>query len=245
MDYDNTFRIRAASYTYAVKRYPETLEAEFRIAIEMCAPFQPGDCLVNIPAACIEIEPFFPGGAIDYKPFETNAEFARLNGVPTAAFDQIPLEAETASHVLCLASLHHATQDERRRFYREAWRVLRPGGRLIIGDVDADTPQAVWLNTHVDRYNSLGHRGIFWSQEDADSIAQEGFQVETRLRTYSWPSASVAEELDFTRHLFGLDLATDGDILEALDTAFPGRPQATIPWSLRYFQCTKPKGHQT
>jgi SAM-dependent methyltransferase len=234
MDYDTTFTRRAESYTYAVKQYPGTLEEEFRTAVEMCFPLNAGDCLVNIPAACIEIGPWLPA-SVEHIPFETNAEFARRNGVATAAFDTIPLKDCVASHVLCLASLHHATGEERERFYAEAWRVLKPGGRLVLGDVAADTPQASWLNEFVHAHNSLGHCGLFWKEEDAVGLERAGFSVQTRMRDYIWKSQDSAGELDFVRHLFGLDLATDAEIIDGLDHSFPGRPACSIPWALRYF----------
>ncbi len=244
MDHDAIFTKRAASYTYAVKQYPDTLKDEFRVAVDMCAPLVAGDLLVSIPGACVELEPWIPSG-VEYLPLETSAELAERNRVATAKLDAIPLKDRQASHVLSLASLHHATPAERAAFYAEAWRILRPGGRLLIGDVDAESPQAAWLNTFVHRHNSLGHCGLFWKEADAERIAQAGFAVKTCLRDYEWRSASAAAELDFTRHLFGLDLATDAEIGAGLDTYFPGRPPATIPWSLRYFVAIKPTENQT
>ena len=239
MDYDKTFTKRAAAYTYAVKRYPGALKEEFSTAVQMCEPLGAGDCLVNIPAACIEIEPFLPRG-IDHIAIETNAEFARLNGVAIGSFDTIPLESERASHILCLASLHHATEGEREQFYREALRVLRPGGRLVIGDVAADTTQAAWLNEFVNAKNSFGHSGLFWKEGDRLGLESAGFRTTTQMQEYSWSFDGPKEEIDFIRNLFGLDLAGDDDIRTGLEQYFPGRQRNTLPWALRYFIGIKP-----
>jgi SAM-dependent methyltransferase len=240
MDYDATFTQRARAYTYAVKTYPATLKEEFSTAVKMCQPFSQGDRLVNIPAACIDIDAFLPPG-VEHIPIETNAEFARLNGVPVGKFDAIPLEDGAATHILCLASLHHATVAERQEFYAEAWRVLRPGGRLVIGDVAEGTRQAAWLNEFVDAHNSLGHKGLFWKEGDTGLIAAAGFETTTCLRSYEWRSAGPEAEIDFVSHLFGLDRATDEEIVAGLNQYFPGRVVgAELPWALRYFIAVKP-----
>lgn len=234
MDYDKTFTRRAAAYTYAVKTYPNALKEEFDTAVKMCGPLEAGDCLVNIPAACIEIEPFLPAG-VKHVAIETNAEFARINSVAVGSFGAIPLDSGGASHILCLASLHHATVEERLQFYREAWRVLKPGGRLVIGDVDAGTAQAAWLNEFVDAHNSMGHIGLFWQEDDVVGIESVGFKTTTNLQEYLWRFNGQKEEIDFVRHLFGLDLADDAVIASGLEEYFPGRQRNTLPWALRYF----------
>ena len=240
MDYDATFTQRARAYTYAVKTYPANLKEEFSTAVKMCEPFSQGDRLVNIPAACIDIDPFLPTG-VEHIAIETNTEFAKLNGVPVGSFNAIPLEDGAATHILCLASLHHATLAERQEFYAEAWRVLRPGGKLVLGDVAAETPQATWLNDFVDAHNSLGHKGLFWKEEDVEGFVGAGFRATTCLRSYKWHYAGSEAEIDFVRHLFGLDLATDKEIIAGLNQYFPGRVAgAEMPWALRYFIAVKP-----
>ena len=239
MDYNKTFTNRAKSYTYAVKTYPEALKEEFETAVRMCGPFLKDNRLLNIPAACIDIESFLPS-EVEYFPFETNPEFASLNGVSVCKFDEIPLEKESISHILCLASLHHATQDERAAFYREAWRILQQDGKLIIGDVDSGSPQDPWLNEFVNRYNSLGHRGMFWKKEDSKLLEQTGFTVKTSVQEYSWNFKGSSEKMDFVRNLFGLDMATDDEIVNGLEKYLKSSGADPIPWRLRYFIASKP-----
>lgn len=232
MDYDLVFSKRAAEYNYATKRYPHVLVNELRTAAVM-VDAKKGTCVVNVPGACVDISPYLHPEVI-YKPYETNATFAKIASVAHSVFGVIPEPDESVDKVVSLASLHHATDVERMVFYKEALRVLKPGGTMIIGDVIAGSAQDSWLNTFVRHYN--GHDGKFWSSTDAAMM--HGFTVEVSIQSYRWDFNSMVEMVDFCRNLFGLDSASDKEIVDGLEKHL-GANSSGFDWSLMYFIATK------
>jgi SAM-dependent methyltransferase len=237
MDYDKTFDTRGHKYKYATETYPRVLDSEFQTAIDMCE-LEPGMILVNIPAACVPLHKYLPADMeIGYIPLESNKNFAELTGVPYSPLDSIRLPDKSADVIVSLASLHHASDAERRDFYRECRRVIRPGGRLVIGDVMRGSTQDGWLNTFVNMYNSAGHNGQFWSGEDARLLEACGFKVTTKNPMYTWDFESNVSMIDFCKNLFGLDRATDAQIEQGL-VQYLGAWNCSIPWQLIYFIAT-------
>lgn len=233
MDYDLVFSKRAAEYNYATKTYPNVLVNELRTAAEMVNAKQ-DECVVNVPGACVDISPYLASG-VTYKSYETNAVFAKLTGTPHAPFGVIPEPDESVDKVISLVSLHHSTPLERLVFYKEAHRVLKPGGIMIVGDVLEGSAQDFWLNTFVKRFN--GHDGKFWTNSDA--YLMHGFTVEVSVKKYRWNFNGQEEMVDFCRNLFGLDLASDEEIVEGLHT-YLNADKTGFDWSLLYFIATKP-----
>jgi SAM-dependent methyltransferase len=237
MDYNKTFESRGHKYKYATDTYPHALDSEFKTAIKMCE-LKPGMILVNIPAACIPLHNYLPADAeFGYVPLESNKAFANLTGVPYSPLDAIQLPDKSADVIISLASLHHASDSERIVFYAECRRVLRPGGRLVIGDVMRGSTQDAWLNTFVNMYNSAGHNGQFWSGADARLLENSGFKVTIKNPMYTWDFESNVGMIDFCRNLFGLDCAADSQIERGL-VQYLGAKNCSIPWQLMYFIAT-------
>jgi SAM-dependent methyltransferase len=237
MDYNKTFETRGHKYKYAVETYPHVLDSEFQTAIDMCG-LKPGMILVNIPAACVPLHNYFPAGVeIGYVPLESNKGFAELTGIPYSPLDAIQLPDKSTDVIVSLASLHHASDSERKAFYNECRRVLRPGGRLVVGDVMRGSTQDGWLNTFVNVYNSAGHNGQFWSTADTRLFEESGFNVTIKNPMYTWDFESDVSMIDFCRNLFGLDLATDTQIMHGL-VQYLGARDCSIPWQLMYFIAT-------
>jgi SAM-dependent methyltransferase len=181
----------------------------------------------------IHIDAFIPIGVTVRRIVTSSSKLS----FPTGSIDRI----------LCLESLHHSTQIQRNAFYAEALRVLKPGGKLVIGDVRRGSKEAEWLNMFVHLFNPSGHRGIFFSTEDADHIRRAGFSdVQTSIEAYHWNFDKPSEMVNFCRNLFGMSLATNTDIefglVEYLHPLRPGRKslETKIPWELIYFVATKP-----
>ena len=237
MDYDATFAKRGRAYKYAMDTYPHALDAEFETAVRMCN-VSAGDVLLNIPAARI---PLIPPDGVQYICYETNAAFAAHAALPHCTFAAIPLETHSVDAIVSVASLHHATDDERAAFYAEARRILKPGGRLVIADVARDSAQDAWLNEFVNTHNPAGHKGRFWSHDDAPLISSNGFSTEVSTQSYTWNFESATATVDFCRHLFGLE-ATDAQIAAGLRSylspQFDADGRIQIPWSLLYFKST-------
>lgn len=243
MDYDKTFETRGKQYKYAVETYPNVLEAELQTAVAMCA-LKPGETLLNIPAACVPLDAYVPA-SVSYVERESNAAFAALTGTPYGRLDATCLADGSVDVVVSLASLHHATDEERRAFYLECRRILRQGGgRLVIGDVRSGSPQDAWLNGFVNAHNSSGHAGRFWNVDpsgaDFQLLEACGFQVSVAVRQYDWTFPSVAAMLDFVRNLFGLDLANEDTALLTAIQSYLGSAVAEdgsvrFPWELAYF----------
>jgi len=232
MDYDLVFSKRSAQYNFATKTYPHVLVNELRTAAEMVNA-EKGAIVVNVPGACVDISPYLDSSII-YKPYETNAVFAAIAGVTHSNFGIIPEPDESVDKVVSLASLHHSTDQERATFYKEALRVLKPAGTMIIGDVISGSPQDLWLNTFVNKYN--GHNGIFWSHDDVKLMA--GFTVEVSVKKYRWTFNGMDEMVDFCRNLFGLEGASDSELVDGLKY-YLGADETGFDWSLMYFIATK------
>jgi SAM-dependent methyltransferase len=215
------------------------MDHEFQTAVSMCS-LQADDVLLNIPSACIPLERYFQTVPNQYFRFETNESFAKLVGDPICSWTNIPLPDSSCSKIICIATLHHSTHEERKEIYRECWRLLRPGGSLIVGDCEKGSPQDAWLNQFVNQYNSNGHKGLFWSQEDCQLFVDQGYEVQTTKHEYPWTFSTHADMIDFCKHLFGLDKATDDDIRQGLQT-YLHASDTVIPWGLMYFTATKPQ----
>jgi hypothetical protein len=245
MDYNNTFIKRADAYTYAVTTYPHVMDNEFKTAVDVCN-IQLTDVIINIPAACVPLDMYFQVRPKRYIEYETNKSFAERVNMKYCSFFGIPEPDETIDKIISLASLHHMTVNERDIFYKECRRLLHQNGRFIIGDVQDASKECIWLNEFVNTYNSSGHHGLFWSEADRNLLEQNGFMVDIQLKTYPWIFDTKDAMIDFCKHLFGLDKATDQEIDNGIETYLQPiyiNDTYMIEWHLLYFIATKSPVH--
>lgn len=242
MDYNNSFKNRVNNYNYAITRYPNVLENEFKIAVDMC-DIKDTDIVLNIPAACVPLHEYFKIKPKKYIEYEINHSFSKLMDVSHCNLESIPEQNDSIDTIITLASLHHTTEIERNEFYKECYRILRNcSGKLVIGDVIKNSKEANWLNIFVNKYNSNGHNGLFWCNNDKYLLELNGYDVKIEIKKYPWIFNGEEDLIDFCRNLFGLDLATNVEILNGINTYLcPVKKDniIMIEWSLMYFISTK------
>ena len=246
MEYDNVFSVRAKSYADAIRLYPKALENEYKNAANIISCdlkiHNKKAIIINIPSAVDRIEEFLPTGSL-YVPLEINNEFIKEdigNKTKKCSLYSIPFCDESVDRVLSLASLHHSNHNERKQFYEETMRILKSDGKLIIGDVYKGSTQDKWLNVFVNEYNSLGHNGKFFNEEDNNLLKQCGFIVETKIIEYDWEFESKNSMIDFCSKLFYLDKADNQDTEKGILQYFPNAfEKHKIPWKLIYLIAKK------
>jgi len=80
---------------------------------------------------------------------------------------------------------HHIPPEERQTSLREAYRVLKPGARVVFQDFEECTPTARWYSELLDRYTSTGHKfAHFTRQEMNDLLINAGFTKVRVLDVY-------------------------------------------------------------
>jgi len=164
--------------------------------------------------------------------------------VYNSPLEEIPLQDESVDVVLNLAALHHI---EARDCVFDEWaRLLKPGGRIVIGDVAAGSDNAAFLNEAVNAYTPGGHDGSFIeSGYLTKEFHMRGFiDCKEALESYQWTFESEDEMVTFSRLIFGMVNAQPLQVADAIRRYL--NPQisvktgeASYDWSLHFFKAYK------
>ncbi|MDR2464653.1 MAG: class I SAM-dependent methyltransferase, partial [Streptococcaceae bacterium] len=123
--------------------------------------------------------PQFIGFGVDIS--EGMVEEARKN-FPQFKFQKanaelLPFEDGKFDKIICSASFHHFPHPE--DFLREANRVLKPGGELVIAEIHFPKFILPMLNWYILKFNSEGDVRVYAPNEIVTLLRKNGFLVKT------------------------------------------------------------------
>lgn len=253
--YGKAFAIRGNRYERSMARNPDVRRDEFAALVQRLRP-EPGESILDAPSGGAYLRGYLPA-AVHYIAVDEAPDFHAACGARSLPGDQallapcqaVPLPGATVDAVCSLAGLHHLP--DRAPVYAEWFRVLRPGGRVVLADVAEGTAVAGFLNGFVDRYNTEGHDGRFLCGLDEAALREAGFEdVTCEDVHYHWWFRDPEHVTDFCLDLFGLDrVGAAGALCRTLERELclgrdagggPGGAAGwRLPWSLRYLAGTK------
>ncbi len=143
----------------AMAEYRHARERE-RTALLDGTALRPGSVVVDLQAA----GGYLADGAVTCICVGPTAELSRrIRPVHRICEDPLDnpltLPAQSVDTVLGLVALHHSPSHARN--ITEAYRILKPGGWLVVCEVLEHSKMARWLNGFVNRHNPAGHHGTF------------------------------------------------------------------------------------
>jgi SAM-dependent methyltransferase len=251
------FRYRVESYMYAVNTYPHCMEGEFKSIIEELELYNNQNhiqhsksiILLNLDGVASPLYQWISDNTqikVEYMVMESSRSFAEYAKVPFYTPNFIPIDSGSIDRICINASLHHTSREDRCNLYKEIYRILRPGGLFVLGDVMEGSKEDHWLNTIVDRYNPYGHKGVFF-REDIDRVDLErsGFKVDSKVKKMRWLFRSEEEMVDFMKSLFCMELMeSPSELLNEINyhlgiSIDMERNDRGFEWELLYFIARK------
>jgi ubiquinone/menaquinone biosynthesis C-methylase UbiE len=129
--------------------------------------------------------------ALDNNPALTEYWGTRITPLIQQALEELPLGSGTMDAVFASNFFEHFTQEEGREILSEAWRVLRPGGRLIVVQPNFRLEPRRYFDdyTHKTIYTDNGFRDFLLSQGWRIAHIEPRFtpfSMKSRMPTAEW-----------------------------------------------------------
>lgn len=233
----------AVSAEWAMREFPNARNAERDMLLKL-ANLEPGMTVLDIQAA----GGYLSDGIFSYLDGEVDliclepckALNSRLSSKycliedPVESWCSVP--DQSVDVVMGLAGLHHSKNQL--ATVSEAYRVLKPGGRIVICDVIDGSDIACWLNDYVDRHNPAGHNGMFLKDKALSSLYRgAGFHVISEAKeNVAWVFDTPKGAGRFFKGLFGLE-PSEADVLNAMKQRLSlsqDNGRSVVDWVLIY-----------
>jgi len=247
--YEEIFNQRGHLYNRACQRYPQARETERKLLLDLL-DLQPGLVVCDAPAGggyladgimpptgehlrivCVEPSPIFAKGI--------PPRFERV----VASLHSLTLATHSVDRVGSLAGLHHL--EPKTDFFKEAYRILKSGGRFSVADVLDGSAPALFLNDTVDRLSDTGHQGVFLQRGELTSFLKtSGFvSVQEDYHQFTWDFSDMPAMAEYFKDLFGLTKGSlehvRDEVRHALSVTVSAEG-AHACWSLLYASGIKP-----
>lgn len=239
------FDQRADWFHEAMRASPAARANEFSLALEQ-AELADGMKVADMPAGGGYMRDFLPEGVrVDLIPIDSSEGFSRywsgdtqING-HHCPLEETPLGDGHVDRILSVAGLHHV--EHRPAVFSEMRRILKREGCLCLVEVPSGAITDGFLNGFVDDHNSMGHEGRFVDTGFRADLVEAGFAIQAdELRRFTWDFAGEDEMVRYFRLLFGIDQATDEEILEGISQHLGYVSDGTgcrANWELQLIRC--------
>ena len=237
-DYKVIFQQRANDYHFAMQQYPHARSQEFEKLLAN-TDFSVVNKVLDVPSGGGYMKNYIPKNVsvtlTDFSEGFTNKSISLVSP------DKLPFESASFDVVLSLSGMHHLQNVP--QFIEECLRVTKNEGYFIFADVKKNTKVDIFLNQFVNQYNSMGHCGNFFSENDFENYPNIQNKIITcKYNEYPFMFKAKAELIHFFKLLFGLDKATETQIFNGVNDIL-GINQTNsgleVNWGLLHFKLKK------
>lgn len=240
--YAEIFAERGAAYHAAMAACPHARDAEFRTVLEPLRDC-PSGLLCDMPSGGGYLAAHLPSG-MTYVGVDPSDDFidacpAGLHRIK-ADSTSVPLNDGSVDDIVSLAGLHH--EPDLAAVFREMHRLLKPAGRLVIADVNVNTPPAIFLNGFVHANNPMGHEGRFFDRQTSKLLEDAGFHLlDDRMLDVPWQFDTRERAGQFCRQLFWMPALAPETVAEAMEREIGfdcSGAGVRVRWMLRRIVCS-------
>ncbi len=101
--------------------------------------------------------------------------------------ERLNVQSSCVDVVVSLAGMHHVPNDARQGIFVEFYRVLKPGGYVVIGDVLDQRPVQSYFDNVVDKVCSTGHLHRFFDKTQIQELCGQSGLLLERFNEVSTP----------------------------------------------------------
>jgi SAM-dependent methyltransferase len=95
--------------------------------------------------------------------------------------DLIWFDDRTFDAVIVAYGTHHIPGEDRSKAVAEAYRVLKPGGRIVLQDFEIGCPTTEWYDKVLDQYTLTGHKYPYFTRQQFTELLTENSFTQIKL----------------------------------------------------------------